>query len=317
MSRIISRQLNSTGIFILLLLVAACRSEQEDVTRNDAIRYYLNQGDYHQAISLLKDRIDENPNDDKAKILLSSAYSGSVGINTIDSFEVLRPKLFDKPLGDKASSNITSPSSENYGLAENHEPAAPFEVPSNIEEDSLEERQRHAILAIEHEFLKFASQSTDAIEVAFRLPHVPLADRDRIVLGMSVLGDIAEDSDEYLTAQLYQGILAIVQFMNYFRDAIPPEIQDRPGSQPWYLSIYCQMDLGILLPNLSQSVEYLAAAFDSLRNAGRKSANPLYSNLAFAKSKLVSMNRTYLLNQDLFEFADWSLRVSKDSVCER
>src|SRR4051812_29166905 len=91
------------GALASVLALAGCGTERQDVARNDAIRHYLNQRDYEHAISLLKERIDENPADDAAKILLASAYSGSVGINTIDCFEVLRPKLFDRPLGEQTT----------------------------------------------------------------------------------------------------------------------------------------------------------------------------------------------------------------------
>lgn len=104
--------------------------------------------------------------------------------------------------------------------------------------------------------------------------------------------------------------------MNYFRDAIPPRVGTELTSQAWYLTVYCQLDLGILLPNLSRSVDYLSLAFTNLSNAGRKSNSPLYSNLVIGRSRLSSMSELYLQNQDIFEFADWSVRASKASVCE-
>lgn len=293
---------------VTLLLVAGCGTVRQDVARDDAIRHYLNDRDYEQAIGLLRERIEANPKDDAAKIMLASAYSGSVGINTIDCFEVLRPKLFDRPLATQALML------QSLGAVAAGAPEAP--ASDAVKPVTLEEKKRQAVRVIEKELLKFASQSADALEIAFRLPHVPLGSRDRIVLSLAILGEIDESSDQYLTAQLYQGILGLVQFMNYFRDGLPVKTSDRSGSQAWYLGIYCQMDLGILLPNLSQGVDYMAASFASFANAGRKSDNPIYANLIVAAKRLTVMNRSYLQNEDLFEFADWSLRASKDSVCE-
>lgn len=283
------------------------------VSQKDAIRYDLNQGDYEQAIALLKEHLDDDPADDEAKILLASAYSGSVGINTIDCFEVLRPKLFDRPLSEKGAFIASTDQPGGAALAA---PAGELPVPAAPNPDSTaESREQRAILAIERELLKFSGQASDALETAFKLPHVPLANRDRIVLSLAILTDIPESSDQYLTAQLYQGILSFVQFMNYFRDAIPPGRDSQVGTEDWYQAVYCQLDLGILLPNLSQAIEYLSTAFNSLANAGRKSDSPIYANLAIGKSQLVLANRLYLQNQDLFEFADWSDRASKASAC--
>ncbi len=288
---------------ILILLVAAvlaCGRERQSVARDDAIRHHLNQRDYERAIALLKERIGTNPSDDTAKILLASAYSGSVGINTIDCFEALRPALFDLPATSLEPTK--EPSAAKLALVEEPESLSP------------EEQKRKAILVIEREFYKFASQMSDAFKIAFLLPHIALSDRDRIVLSLSILGEIDESSDQYLTAQLYQGILSIVQFMNYFRDGLPPGYRSR-GQGAWYVSLYCQIDLGILMPNLSRAIDYITLSLVSFDNAGRKSNNPIYRNFQVAKQRLSIINGTYLRNQDLFDFGDWAIRVSKESVC--
>lgn len=307
---------NQVGIVVLsaLSLLTGCGVESQEVDRSDAIRYYLNQRDFEPAIVLLKQHIIANPTDDGSKVLLASAYSGSVGINTIDCFEVLRPKLFDKPLAEKSlSENELSRvlfgdiwsvgSGKNDGQTEN-------------EKDADEEKKRKATLAIEKELLKFASQSSEAMEVAFRLPHVPKEKRDRISLSIAILNDIKETSDQYLTAQLYSGVLSLVQFMNYFRDAVPPSTGQSFNSHAWYISIYCQLDLTILMPNLSRSIDYLSATFVGFYNAGRRSDNPVYTNLIEGKERLHRLNANYLMNQDFFEFADWSMRASKSDLCE-
>lgn len=292
---------------VCMAAISGCGDETQAVSRDDAIRYYLNQRNYDQAIGLLKEKLAQNKDDDVAKIQLASAYSGSVGINTVDCFEVLKPKLFDQPVGGKTSSAPFSFSS-SFQKTMAADPAA---NPS-----SREEKQRHAIRAVEKELLKFASQASDALDIAFRLPHTPVKDRNRIMLSMSLLADIDESSTQYLTAQLYQGILATVQFVNYLRDAVPPSVEADRGSKKWYLSLYCQLDLGVFMPNLSRSVDFLTVAFTSLANAGRRSENPVYENLISSKTALAGANQMYLTSQDLFEFADWSMRASKLQVCQ-
>ncbi len=182
--------------------------------------------------------------------------------------------------------------------------------------ETREEKQRYAIQVVEKELLKFASQASDALDIAFRLPHTPVKDRDRLMMSMSLLAEVKESSDQYLTAQLYQGILATIQFVNYFRDAVPPSIEEDRSSKKWYLALYCQLDLSIFMTNLSRSIDFLSTAFTSFANAGRHSENPIYDNLVSSKTALQGMNQTYLTSQDLFEFADWSMRASKPQVCQ-
>lgn len=189
--------------------LCGCRKETTDVSRDDGIRYYLNQGDYRQAINLLKELLIDEPNNYRAKILLASAYSGSVGINTIDSFEVLRTKFFDQPLLKQAGSDQESPPKKQESLRSIVDEFSKLDT-SKAKEETLDQKQLRAIRALEKELLKFAGQSSDALEVAFRLPHVPVNDRDRILLSLSILSDIPKDSDQYVTAQLYQGILSLI-----------------------------------------------------------------------------------------------------------
>lgn len=305
MSRSIFKIVSFCLVFAHLV---GCRQEIQEVSRDDAIRYYLNQRNYEQAIGLLKEKLILNPDDDGAKIQLASAYSGSVGINTIDCFDVLKPKLFDQPLASKALSLRQS------GLT-----GLTGDTVFNMDEKSTsrEQRQQDAIKTIEKELLRFATQASDALDIAFRLPHTPLADRERIMLSMNLLADIKAGSEHYLTAQLYQGILAMIQFVNYLRDAVPPRMNASPERvTKWYQSLYCQLDLAILMPNLSQSINFLTVAFASLTNAGRSSENPVYTNLVESTTALTTMNRIYISNLDLFEFADWSARATKGRFCE-
>lgn len=314
-------------VFILTLTLmsvfaASCGVERQKVSREDAIRYYLNQGQYEEAIVLLKEQIAENPKDDRSRVTLASAYSGSVGINTIDCFDVLKPKLFDSPLDSSeggAKSNFSArlkgddlSTTDGYSFFDAPESKDETEL---TEEERREEKQRKAILRVEKELYNFLLQSSEALETAFKLPHVSFEKRDRIVLSLKTLASISADSSEYESAQLYSGILGMIQFLNYFRDAVPPPTQTFKNSR-WFIAVFCQLDLAKMMPNLNRSTEYLIRALKNFTNAERKSGNPVFDNLSHGVDSLSLANDFYLMNQDLFEFTDWSMKIGRSQICE-
>jgi len=313
---------NNALLVLCLSFLFSCRVVKEPVERSDAIRYYLNQRDYESAITLLKQELIHNPADDSIRIILASAYSGSVGLNTIDSFEVLRPKLFDKPVAQQNSSLVQNDTSLKSPFPMNIDNLEVFALNQASEEltdktsPSFSDPSA-AILAIEKELYKFALQSTEAMEIAFRLPHIQKSGRNRLLMALSLLGDITATSDEYQSAQLYSALISLVQFMNYLRDALPAtEPSFNLTGKSWYVAFFCRLEFGVLLPNLSKSVDFLQSTFQYLKNANRNSANPIYTNLSVAGQKFETANRIYLENQDLFELVDWSTRAGQSSVCQ-
>jgi hypothetical protein len=78
---------------------------------------------------------------------------------------------------------------------------------------------------------------------------------------------------------------------------------------------FCKMDLALFFPNLSKSVAFLSNSFLYFSNAGRKSDNRVYKNLEIAKLSLEQINTYYILNEDVFDLADFSTRVAQSSFC--
>jgi hypothetical protein len=262
-----------------LIIALACGQDRRAVDDLTTARDYLNKRQFDDAIFLLDDLYKSDPKNSKVLLLLSSALAGSVGLNAIDAFDALKDKLFDNPLGDRVSSNqaLTSePQSmavENFaqGLTE----AATEPDPKEI-----------AIRKFDQEFLKFSAVLADTGSIMTNLPYVDRAARKRLVRGLMLLQEIPQDSQDYTVAQLYSGILSLLQFLNYIRDAVPFG-QDK--IQPWYFALYCHVDIAEFLKDLGVSSHYLAYAFTALNNARRASSNPVYANLELASDKLTQM----------------------------
>ncbi|MCX6123433.1 MAG: hypothetical protein NTV34_01585, partial [Proteobacteria bacterium] len=106
-----------------------------------------------------------------------------------------------------------------------------------------------------------------------------------------------------------------IQFMNYFRDGVPESNGNGFAELPWYISIYCQIDLSVMMPNFSRAISYLEVSFDSFLNAGRSSENPLFSSMTESRLRLASINRFYFNNVDLIDFADWTSKATKPEIC--
>jgi hypothetical protein len=207
------------------VLFSSCGKEKLPVERKEAIRYYLNQREYESAIILIRQELAVNLHDNKLKLTYASALSGSVGLDTIDCFEILKNKFFDKPFNQTEGGNTKqpnqlqnlSPELQAGGLGENVQTMSP--------KSSSEEKRKKSIGAIESEMFNFSRQAAEALEIAFKLPYTSIKNRDRIMLALSVLLEIDKNADEYLAAQLYSGILSMVQFLNYFRDGFPVDEQ--------------------------------------------------------------------------------------------
>ncbi len=123
-------------------------------------------------------------------------------------------------------------------------------------------------------------------------------------------------SDQYLAAQLYSGVLSLIQFLNYFRDAIPSGSPVPFHERPWHLSVYCQVDLGILLPNIGRASDFISSAFKNFSKCRKASQTPVYENLLEGGTRLTAINSLYTLNQDLFDLADKGIKLSKSGICE-
>ncbi|MCX6123432.1 MAG: hypothetical protein NTV34_01580, partial [Proteobacteria bacterium] len=182
----IKLQLRCAASLVVFSLLSSCSPEVQVASREDAINAYLNQRNYDQAIPLIKVALKENPRSDRHRILLASALSGSIGIDTVECFDVLRPKIFDRPMGK----------TESLPLVDAH--LLSGDAASGVTEHNNAKRQ--ALLALEKEFLKFARQASETLEIAYRLPHVAITKRDRIVSGLSILAEIEPSSAHYQTA---------------------------------------------------------------------------------------------------------------------
>lgn len=281
--------------------LASCRKVVEDATEDEVITYYLNHQRYEEAITLLKPRIGRKSDDSSDRILLASAYAGSVGINIIDCFEALKPKLFDQGGDDK---------SEQGSLAFSSAHLADESDNKEVEVVTTQE----STLQAEKELLKFTQQGSDFLDMAVKLPDIPLEKRFRILYGIKTLQDMSSDSKSYVIGRLYTAILSVVQFLNYFRDALP-----HAGShaiEAPFRRIYCGLDLRIFLQNISISSTYLSLAFEGFNDARRRSNNPTYENLQIASETLRRLNGRLAENADLADLTIIAHNSHKHEYCE-
>jgi hypothetical protein len=86
----------STAVFLLI----ACSKPDEE--RSPLARAYkhLDRSENAKAITLLEEIVKNDPGNEEAQILLSSAFLGAAGLNIYETYNTFRDLLFDQSLGE-------------------------------------------------------------------------------------------------------------------------------------------------------------------------------------------------------------------------
>lgn len=291
------------------IVFAGCGSERPEVDELTEARYFLNQGNYQKAVVILK-KLHQNASDNAdISILYSSALAGSVGLNAIDSFTALEGSLFDKPI---ASQNIGT--DRLLEATYSNAPVLELLVDPNAQKDPLEENLRK-VEEFERSLLDLGQAIEEIGGVLTQLPYIRDNDRLRLIEAMRVLKDVGEEKGEdYIVSQVYLSVISLVQFLSYFRDAIPASGGKVKG-RLWYKQLFCRMDVKTFVNNLSDSAYFLSLSFKSLNEARRQSSSRIYGNLRFISISLDHFSQVSLTRRNEVVFVNALHKLAQNAQC--
>lgn len=282
--------LRSIHYYLIILLLVGCGRKEESVDSLVYAKYLLNQFRYEEASRYLNKFHQENPENDQVIILYASALNGTIGINIIDSFEILRYSLFNKPV---------------FNFNENS-----FD---NLESEKTSDSSFDLIKQFELEILKISAAAKEAFTIASKIPYIKKDKRPLVIKSLNLLAKIKKDSTSYQSSQIYSSILHLMQFVNYFRDSV--KNIDTSGKKEWYINFVCHMDLSSFLENLNDSSRFLDYSFQALHNSKRMSHSTIYKNLKISRDLLVKLSGLYEENKHLVNQAKLAHELAKNTYC--
>jgi hypothetical protein len=244
------------------LLFAGCvPSEFIAVSEKQDALDSLNRRDYQRAIAVLEQLQRRDPDDQEVKILLASAYGGSVGLNVVDSFSAFGPLLFD--------SSEKSDKSAGLKLVQ-QDPGSVLPTPDKVVRF----------------FTQYFESLGDGAALYFNMPYTTREARPRLVSAILLTQTVPKESLEYDRAQALAVLLYTAQFLNYLRDAFPGLQVENPN-QISMSQLACSIQPLSLAENLRVATEYAGQGIESWRVVTSLRGLPFKPNMekALAQSK--------------------------------
>lgn len=204
-------------LVLLIFLLISCRRVNEGTDVVGTALHLLNESRYDEAIGLLRPAVEKTPGNSDARLVLASAYAGSVGFNLIDSYSSFEKLLFDKPL---IAANLTSPPSQH-----------------------LQE-----ILKAEHELISFLEELQEGATVIFGLPWVAPERRGRVLHAVVALEAIQKNDPNFHRSAVYRSMLFSLLFLNTLRDSLPAP-SEMPKSS---IGFFCAINMWRLVENVTR-----------------------------------------------------------------
>jgi hypothetical protein len=208
----------------LSLFFCGCRHQTESAPPLDSIRELLNQREYDQAISKLENYRKKQPDDQEATLLLATAYTGSTGVNLVDSYSFFSKILMEKPQNPRSAPGTRAKPGANP-----------------IDEMAQLIRKYLASLAKES-------------DIFFAIPYVNQNQRSRLVEALLLLKAIPDEDSVAERARAYQGFLHLLQFSNYTKDMFPQVDFNGPVT---VIDLVCTLNTQAFLNQMHYGLVYL------------------------------------------------------------
>jgi hypothetical protein len=258
-------------------------------------RTLLNERRYEEAATVLEGMIERQPEDHYARLLLSSALVGTVGIDLVQGFDALSGRLFDQPLSARI------------------ETAGSMQLTDDPAVDSAAERDADAKKA-ERELLKSIQTIHESFDILVNLPSVRRDDRPKLFRAMALVRAIPEGSREFVSSRIYLAILDVIQFMDYFREALGSGVSSYEFMG--VLDFYCNIHIDILLKNMANMTYFLSDSLIALSDAQRTSNSQVLKNLEFVEPYFRALSQWYNENRGSIQLVDSAHYLSKFAACE-
>ena len=299
--------------FVLAVSLNGCKEKTEETDAIGNARHLLNKRSYEEAIDFLTIELANesttNLNNEKRKsqtsemrLLLASAYAGSVGLDLIDSYAAFEEVIFkDALVSKKKNSQLNEPFNEQKSASVDS--IKLDEAPNPSEKDlALEILGRQKA---EQEIFSFLETLLSSTKIIFGLKWIPPSDRVKILRGAQQLDLIPKDDKYYRTASIYRFILFSDLFMSTLRDSLG----DPKGTFDTSTALFCGLNIANLADTnskLNLQLNILSIAADEISPAVKEKNPGLVKLLTtFAKlrnffnSNRSPLNRAYFLQGTL------------------
>jgi len=294
---------------VMVTFLESCKEKTEETDAIGNARHLLNKRNYQEAIDLLtvelapetKTNLSEekrNFQKNEMRLLLASAYAGSVGLDLIDSYAAFEDVLFKDALVSQKKSSLLG--DENATSAASMK----LEQVSKSSEDSMVteilDRQK-----AEREIFSFLETLLSSTKIIFGLKWIPPSDRVKILRGAQQLDLIPKEDKYYRTASIYRFILFSDLFMSTLRDSLgdPKAVLDNSKG------IFCALNIASLADTnskLNLQLNILSVVADEIsplvkeKNPGLVKLLATFSKLrTFFNSNRSPLNRAYFLQGTL------------------
>ncbi len=277
----------------------ACDRQDSKLTDRERVAYFLNTRDYEAAISILTDMINADSLDYGLQVQLASAYAGAAGLNTYHAYDVLGPyinKQVDTKQDLKAKRHNLSATASAASLRDNSE-----EIKNDNEIAKFEKLMIHHL-----------TNFLTAFTLAFRLPHIALIDRPKLIQAIVILGTVPEEDINYERAQIYRAVLSLVQYLNFMRDSFPSLTTLEEGDTKTFL---CALDVNNALLNFDSISFYLNDAVSSLDRSVTSAEGKVSETVRRIREQVNSLHEFIGFNYNILRTTDFAHRFLMTNQC--
>ncbi|MEY3901476.1 MAG: hypothetical protein RL189_782 [Pseudomonadota bacterium] len=233
------------AILFFAWFVLGCKAINESSDSIHDAKQLLNQGEYEKVIGLLSQDAQKIDVSSEHRILLASAYAGSIGLNLVDSYPAFEELLFKDALIKRSSAT------ENPLTGQS--------------EDTVIDQQK-----AEQELLNMIASIVKASKVVFGLRWIPPAKRPRVFKAAQQLDRIAKTDHLFKSASVYKLIIFSSLFMSTFRDSLVS--QEKQFELP--TEFFCDLNIYKFVENLARMQAQLRIIEAISKDVIESSLNP-------------------------------------------
>lgn len=224
-----ARQYSKLLAICVFVGISSCKAVSEKSDKLGTAKHLLNAGKYEETIGLLHEDSQQPSASAELRILMASAYAGSVGLNLVDSYPAFEELLFKDALAQKTMSLAES---TNTTSTETPVPTEPIATREKAEQ----------------ELLHMVSTLVTTTKVVFGLKWIPPEKRARVFSAAKELDTIPKSDAHFRAGAVYRLIIFSALFMSTFRDSLGTP--NKAFTAP--LEVFCAMDANKLTENVGR-----------------------------------------------------------------
>lgn len=274
-------QRSAASLITMLVCVMACSQSIEKTDAKGNARHLLNKGEYEKAIQILEASAQTGVADAEERLLLASAYVGSVGVNLVESFPAFQQFLFSDSNRDTTKSTKDQP-------------------PSDIADR----------MAAERAILNMIGDLVVGAKVIFGLKWIPPEKRTRLFQAAAQLDLVPKDSRHYQSALIYRTITFSALFMMTFRSTLkePQKIFSEP------LAVFCAIDVVRFADNLRMIEMAVLLLNDTAEELTKANERPSKNVLKIVDA-IRRLNRFFESNRSALTRAYFAQGALRNELC--